>query len=1586
MIKPDWNKFKAKFSDNPQDNFEWFCYLLFCKEFNQPHGIFRYVNQSGMETNPIKVGDDWIAWEAKFYEDKLSIHKKEFIQKLKITKNKNPETTKMFFYTPIDWTESSKKTKRITDQQKEIERYAKNKNININIVWKGASFFESEFVSIENEIIAQHFFSLDKSIFDLIKEQQKHTENILNEIQTCITFNDQSIEIDRSKDLEKLKKDSEQVLILSGVGGVGKTALIKNLYEQLKEKVPFYIFKAAEFELRNINYLFRDFNFQDFIESHKNENDKIIVIDSAEKLLDLKNTDPFKEFLSILIKSKWKLIFTIRDDYLKDLNYQFFEFYKISPLNINIQNLELKELTTISELYNFSLPKDDRLLELIKNLFHLNEYLKFYKKDEKINYIDFKEKLWNKNIKKSKSAREQCFLKIAFERANDGQFFVNPNCESQILDDELKNDGILGYESPHGYFITHDIYEEWALEKIIEREFIKKVDSKTFFENIGSSLSIRRAFRNWVSEKLLLENEEIKNFIEEVLEDGEIESFWKDEILVSVLLSDYSEKFFEIFKDELLTNNLELLKKLTFLLQIACKEVDNDFFKQLGLKNLNLFTLKYILTKPKGQGWKSLIKFVFENSDKICVKNIYFVLPIIHDWNSKFKEGETTRLSSLIALQYYQWIIKEDIYFSRDDNKDHLLQTILYGSSEIKDELKEIFGEILKNQWKYHRNPYYDLSKAILTKLEGTTILKVLPKYVLQLADLFWSYTPKKDDFYYHSRIGMEKYFSMEDEHLDYFPASSYQTPIYWLLQSSLKETIDFILEFTNKTVEYFAKSDFAKYEVEEVEVFIEKGKTIRQYISNRLWCTYRGTQVSPHALESMHMALEKFFLERGKNTESKTLEHWLLYLLKNLKSASISAVVASIVMAYPEKTFNFAKILFKTKKFFLYDTSRLVLDQGQKSSLLMLKNNFGVNSKNEIHENERLEACDDKHRKWSLEHLFLNYQFFRSEETNEKEANERQKVLWEILDNYYKELPNKSKETESDKTWRLYLARMDRRKMNLTTKKTDDGLIIQWNPKIEPKLKEYSEKSLKKISKQMKYSSLKLWANYKMRNDNKYKLYKQYEKNPTLALKEVKKIISKLKSLEKRRLLKIQYLEDKNFYLFNYSIPANVCSVLIRERDYFKKLSDGDKSFCKSIVLESASSSFKKGYQYQISDGTQSTISVLPILLNEFPNEKRVIKTILLITLFDEYPIDMADNKFNIFPITAILKLWENNFDNAQSLLFGYLLLKPKYEELRKKLRLKNYKKGIYELCENEIIEKFLEENEADLQKVVNNQLSLNDIGDIKKLDLFILGTAFLLIPSRTDNKEHKEIAKKITSIFAEKLLSKDRDDKIDYKVKHDFLEKLAYFVLSSLKEEIQEYLNPFLDNFNSSETIADLFEEFISAEDYLNSYENFWEVWDSFKSKVIELCKDGDGYGYIDKIVKSYLFAQTPWKRTATEWHTLKNENKRFFKKMSEKIGQCPSALYAISKLLNDIGSSYLNDGISWISNILQNNKNLLNAKLETNTVYYLENLVKKYIYDNRKKIKKTKKLKQEVLIILDFLIEKGSVVGYILRENIL
>lgn len=1598
IIKPDWDKFKAKFSENPQDNFEWFCNLLFCKEFNLPFGIFRYKNQSGIETDPIIKEDEVIGWQAKFYETTLSSHKKDLLATIKRTKRDYPDITKIILYSNQEWVQRlDQKDKAKKPPKGLIEIEEKAKKLQIEIDWRTAGFFESHFVTIDNKIIAQHFFSLDQSIIDLVNEKKEHNDAIFHEIQTDINFNDQKIEIDRNEILQNIENEirQKQILIISGVGGVGKTAVIKNFHKKIGKDTPFYVFKANEFNLNNINNLFNGLNFRDFIDFHDNEKIKIIVIDSAEKLLELPNTDLFKEFLLNLIKNNWKIIFTTRNNYLEDLNYQFIDIYNINPFNLDIKNLDESDLENLSNKYHFSLPEDSKLRDLIKNPFYLNEYLRFYDEKETLDYSNFKEKLWKNIIKRSKPSREQCFLKTAFERANQGQFFVNPDCDSQILDNFVQ-EGIFGYETA-GYFITHDIYEEWALEKRINSEFIKKQDNKEFFEKIGESLPIRRSLRNWVSENLLLGNDFVKTFIEEIIQDIEIKSFWKDEILVSVLLSDYSESFFKQFHEELIKSDQELITKLVFLLRIACKEVDNDFFQALGIKEVDSRPITYFFTKPKGKGWQSLIKFVYQNLESIKIENVTFIFSIIHDWNSKFKKGETTRFSSLISLKYYEWVIEADKYLDKKI-EEKIIQTILFGASEIKDELIIIFDKILENKWEGHRDPYNELINAILTKVGvNMEVIRVLPVYVLKLADLFWFKIPKKD-IVHNSRhqgdlpftghqgnlpfidnpLDLNGKFCIKGSNHDYFPSSSFQTPILGLLQYSFEKTINFILDFTNKTIECYAKSDFGKEEdpifgkekVAEIDVFIEDGKTTKQYIEDTIWNVYRATKNSPNVLQSIHMALEKYFLERSKHTDSKILENWLLYLLKNTKSASITAVVVSIVLAFPDKTFNVARLLFQTKEFFIYDNHRMALEN----------NVMGIYSREygTLFQNERIETRNDKHRKKSLEHLALEYQVFKTDEISDEEFDERRNIIWNILDGYYNNLPDKSEENEFDKTWRLYLARMDSRKMTPKAEEKDGQTILSFDTEIDSELKKFSEDSIKEGFEVLKHTNLNLWANYKIKNDDRYNQYGQYNNNPKLVLEEVKEVVEGF-----------QKPNNEDYFLFNRSIPGNACSILIR--DYHEKLSKDEKSYCKDIILEISSISLRINYGYQLGDGVDAAIGVLPILLKEFPEEKENIKYIIFLTLLDS--TNMGHNReFCNYSKKAILNnLWDISFDDAQSLLSGYLWMKPKYEELRLKLHeQKPEKRYDYRIPEFQLVKEFIDKYNTELKKVIDNKITINDLDEIEKLDLHILKTAFQLIPPN-NIKEHKELAQTIISTFAEDLLSK-REDRVDYWLRYDFLEKLADFILNSSEPDVSNYLNPFVDKFNNSKSIAVLFERFIIAVDVLNpsntTYNNFWTVWNLFYEKIVELCNDGD-YGHTKDIIKSYLFAET-MKEDATEWHVFKDgfkENyKRFFRKITDDIGCCPSVLYSISKLLNNIGSIYLNDGIVWISNMLKNNENLWTCELETNTIYYLEKLVRKYSYLNREELRKSTQLKQEFLVILDFLIEKESVVGYMLRETIL
>ena len=68
---------------------------------------------------------------------------------------------------------------------------------------------------------------------------------------------------------------------------------------------------------------------------------------------------------------------------------------------------------------------------------------------------------------------------------------------------------------------------------------------------------------------------------------------------------------------------------------------------------------------------------------------------------------------------------------------------------------------------------------------------------------------------------------------------------------------------------------------------------------------------------------------------------------------------------------------------------------------------------------------------------------------------------------------------------------------------------------------------------------------------------------------------------------------------------------------------------------------------------------------------------------------------------------------------------------------------------------------------------------------------------------------------------------------------------------------------------------------------------------------------------------------------------------------MGFHPSVLYSIAKLINQVGASFLEDRIVWISDRLSENKSLHTEALQRGTIFYLEILTRKYVYLNRTKL---------------------------------
>lgn len=1589
MQEINWDYFNSKFSGKQQHAFETLCYQLFCKQYNRPLGVSRYENHAGIETDPIQVDERHIGWQAKYYGTKLSEHKDDLIASITTAKKRHLKLTEIEFYLNKGFGQDRKKTdpKYKTD----IEDHAKT--LGVTVTWKGPSFFESPFVTEQNASLAKHYFSLEDSIHDLIRKLKEQTKAILNPIRSDIPYKKKQIKIDRRPQIDSIVRNLSVMpaLVISGNGGSGKTAIIKDFYEASSDIYPIYCFKATDFDNRsNIDEVFKQygkFEASDFVGAFPDLKTKIVVIDSAEKLSEIADRAVFNQFVDLLYKNGWKIVFTTRRGFVSDLTTSLVDIYGIGYSSYDVPELSNQELENLSRIHGFKLPKDERLNDLLHNPFYLHEYLQFYDDGKgDLNYESFKDNLWNKQITKSGYTkddihlhRDKGFIKLAVKRANQGGFSVDleGEVESKALG-ALRQDEVIAFDDKTGgYFITHDVYEEWALGKFIERTFNNTSNTEDFITAIGDSRPIRRAFRVWLSDKLLSSKEAAASLIKQTLTSDSISDHWKDEALVASLLSDYSAELLSGIELDLLEKDSALLNKVIFLLRIACKDIDETFLQMLGASRFKPGSLLGSLyTVPRGSGWGYIIQLIYKHKDALKLSNWTHILNLLKDWNSKNKSGETTKYASEIGLFYYESIADDDALYSLKDREKELAEVILSGSAEIKDKITKIVDVVTSDANFNHRSRYEPITKYILGSIIASIdVATAAPEEVIRLAEYVWL-LPKPEDRhgFGRSRIDIDDDFGLSSSNYEYYPASSLQTPVATLLSIKPKETLDFIVRLTNKSIGIFSESELSQNETEEITLTFADGSKQTQIIGPRIWELYRGTHVAPDLLESIHMALEKWLLDYTANTSEKEAVDICLKLLRESTSASITAVVTSVVYSQPFKLREVALVLFRTKRLFDYEKTRLLKDRTHKTTLESLSSIAPSRDyMQKLHQDERIKACDLKHRQIDLESLAVNYQFFRNKEDSEEESEKLVKSIWEILDLYYAELPPEQIQQEHDKTWRLCLARMDKRKMEPTIEKKDGRALINFNPQIDSKLKKYSEDALAENNKYMEHTALSLWARYRWDKKSEYDdQYKIYDGDYKKAIAETKAVIEKIKK------------KDKHVGYFEQSMPAYVAGVLVR--DYTDKLTKRERDWCASIILEIASIPSTLEYGPQIGDGVSIAISSLPNLVGINKETDELISLLLLYTLFNLHHIGGNQTLSDIAIVTILHNLWKVSSNIAQSILIGYILLKPAYDATREKVCQANIKNKKYETSEREIIEQLDKDYKKQVGEVLSGKITIKEVSkNISGLDTPALATAFELIPYRTADDNHKQLALTILQCLSKNLANRDDEDR--YFHTYNLFEKITHFILTSDKSDVRLYLKPFIENFEAYRSGSDLLEAFLSAADKLpDSYENFWEVWSVYYPKILEISKNNYHSSWETTVIHNYLFAWTYFKEDAREWHILKEGNGKFFDKVVEEFGSPLAVLYSLAKSLYDVGSNYLEDGINWLSTLIENNPELEDNDWEVNTLYHLEYVLRRYAANRREQIRKDSRLRKKVLTILNTMINKGSVTAYLLREDIL
>ena len=1566
LAKVDWNAFEYIHSSNPREAFQKLTEQLFCFEFKQPYGIYRYYNQPHIETMPVHVGNDYIGFQSKYYDAStaLSDREQELINAIDGAYSRYPGISKIIIYINKEAGMSTKKGQSAPAYIERIVNHGKNKGITVE--WRGLNELETMLLNPVNSFLRDYFFATNGGIRKVFSHIKDHTNTIFKSLSSEINYHNQTIKISHSGTALKSLWDSDKnFMIIHGDGGCGKSGLVKDMFEHTTE-YPVMAFKATDFDCSNISEFsrkFGDYIWDDLLQSFDDSPRKLCIIDSAEKALSMKYQDTLYDSIKALLSHGWKILFTIRSAYLDNftkyvLRTDYFDEVYIPALSVEM-------LSELEQKFSFSLPVNPGLRELLCNLFYFNLYLSQDRISESQTTADFFESIWQQVICKVSvqtnsmhMRRGKMICKIAQTIANSGLFYYIPddNADWDAVT-ALNESEILHLDNTMGgYFFAHDVYEELVLRQIISQEFSRKVSTSSFFSSIGDSLLVRKSFRIWLHNQFEFSYERIEQFLSEVLQSTEISPVWKDDILIA-LMSENNNIFTNHLDNILEKENYALLPRAMHLLNTACKVIDSDLCQKLLTPDEIKTNIIYRHVKPAGMGWSYLISYTYSNREKITWSPVTISLAIemLYAWTRHNPEGSATRNAGLLALFFYSKVVGINRTYSLDESQiSKVCDAILNSAIEINTELSDIFEEVISKGQTSHRDLYYSLCNHLLKDTFNTgKLCESNPNVVIRLAKCYWINGKQKTKNWGHSTdIGIHFGLREHTDHM-YYPASAFQTPILVLLKAAPVQAIDFIVELFDYATNAYQNShlDVDYKESHEIEITLSNDEKIHQTISDRLWKIHRGTTVAPNLIESILMALERWLYNALPTLTDETADDFCMKLISRTNSAAITSVIVSMVIAYPQKLFKTACCLLQTKEIFQYDLYRLT---SETSTGL-----FPATVSSKIFTDERKRSNSLPFRKKRFEEILLEYQINQAGLTDEA-YEAKMTDLYSAIDKSFS--PEENLPTYA----KFALYRMDLRKMSLIKAEDKDGKQqIALAPQLPESMVQIQKQHQKNGEKDEKYARLRLWTTAHMeQKSSDYMQYTEYESNPINALNDG-----------------LEFVKSPCFVQLDNSFMVYVAAVLLI---YFQNQLDS-KSFntCRQIVLSRIQKVIEERGHYSIGDGTDAAIATLPALLEK--TKKYSVKedpVILLLMLLCDWGLQ-RDCAIKIFSE----KMWQHE-ELALKIASLFVHLKPLYDKDVSKYN------GISPF-------KFFKKHISFIKSTLEQPTQ--PLPDCSTLSSSALITLSLLMPIKSCDHTFSVIEQ--TGALLWPKIFKDRrqyydDDKWPgkYEQSYAYIEWLSKALLQLDSTSQNHVLVLLIPHLNGYDGFKDLLSSLIFAEDGFKKITAFWNIWNKLFPAIEALCESekesilkigqttlGHHYGRrSDELITTYLLAFHLWTDGVKGWHTLRQEDSIFFATAVMKIGYHPAVLYSITRILNSVGYIYENEGIKWLSTLILNNSHLRTCDLPINTLYFLEEFVQRFCNNNRNNIKRNAEIKNALTNVLSFLVDRGSTCGYMLREQ--
>jgi hypothetical protein len=871
-----------------------------------------------------------------------------------------------------------------------------------------------------------------------VRALNDHSRLVLNGISSTIGNN---LHLRRAGLVQQVigELESSQVVLVSGPAGSGKSAIAKDIIDLLATDYFTFSFRAEEFAHPHFDATLQNAQIPASAATLgailASQDRKVLLIESVERLLEHSTRDAFTDLLTLVATDKsWRIVLTCRD-YSADLVRACF-LQHINHSAITVPHLDDEELAEVEAAYpTLAGPLSNAALRrILRNPYFLDKALQISWSPERPipeSERELRALFWQEIIRADQypsggmpRRREEAFQEIAVRRAHALTMYVGCGDLDPVVVDGLRHDSLIRLSEQSLVLVApaHDVLEDWAILQWIEEHYVTRDSSfRELFGVIGPHPAMRRSYRKWVGELLDRDPDAADRLFKSAVVDVDIPAQFRDDTLVSLLRARLSPALLERQTARLLENNRTHLKRVIYLLRVACVTTP-AWLSSTGPGSL--------FSVPDGPAWACVLRLVQTHIEEFEEQDKLLLLGLIEDWGrgvsvwTPYPDGA----ESVAAIAY--WLLDGFDNYRSEDQRKRALKVI----SKIPRADLERFEALLRvSDEEDHRDRVGDdFREMILAEMEGTPAARDLPDLIVSVATdyLLCSEADIRRDRYYGASLDLETLFGLKEglRH-DYFPASAFRGPWFPLLRHHSRQALGFVINVFNHSADWYAHprvSDGVE-PPSEIELKFADGTSRKQWCNSRLWNWYRGTSVGPYVLQSLLMALERWLLELAEARPRK-LDGILLGILRRSDSAALTAVMASVATAFPHASGETLLVLLRSPMCILLDRQRMVSESHTQSML------SGIMSlgreENRIYEVERKGADRKPHRRNDLEAAIANLQLgpFATR-------------VHETLDQNRAALPPLSEQTDEHRVWKLAMHRMDLRQYTVTEKPAADAV-----------------------------------------------------------------------------------------------------------------------------------------------------------------------------------------------------------------------------------------------------------------------------------------------------------------------------------------------------------------------------------------------------------------------------------------------------------------------------------------------------------------------------------------------------------------